>query len=146
MGEPDRFTEQIRQLRAMGKDQRLREATMELSVGTKDARGRVLQEGDEIILTVPGPIYYRVISIAPAVDPLAPANMLIVRVAAAIPFAAARGAVNPEFVRVRTAEEAGPLPFSLRPTASMTAERPADDPRHNAVGNKVVPDGEGSER
>jgi hypothetical protein len=86
---------------------------MELQTGTKDARGRVLEEGDEIILNVRGPIFFRVAAITPNLDPALPADMLHVHVAAIIPFAAARGKVNAEFIRVRTVEEAGPMPFNL---------------------------------
>jgi hypothetical protein len=90
---------------AMGKDQRHKEAAMDLRVGTRDARGRVLEEGDEIIVSVAGPIYYRVASITPALDPGLPADMLTLVIRADIKFLAQRGKVNPEFIRVRTAEE-----------------------------------------
>lgn len=84
---------------------------MDLTVGTKDARGRELREGDEIILNVRGPIYFRVAAITPTMDPTAPPDLLMVHVGAIIPFTAKRGAINPEFIRVRTLEEAGPIPF-----------------------------------
>jgi hypothetical protein len=80
---------------------------------TKDARGRDLQEGDEIMLNARGVIFYRIAKIGPVLDPKAPPNALMVHVAAIIPFIAIRGAVNAEFVRVRTLEEAGPMNFSL---------------------------------
>jgi hypothetical protein len=80
---------------------------------TKDARGRDLQEGDEIVLNAKGAIYYRVAKITPTLDPKAPPDLLLVHIAAIIPFYARRGAVNPEFIRVRTLEEAGPMNFSL---------------------------------
>jgi hypothetical protein len=99
----------------MGRDQKLKEATMELNAGTKDCRGRVLQEGDEIILITPGPVFFRVASIQPSLDPLAPKDLLLLQIGAMIPFVAKRGAINPEFVRVRTAEEAGPTPFETLP-------------------------------
>jgi hypothetical protein len=88
---------------------------MELNTGTKDCRGRILHEGDEIILAVTGPIFFRIASIEPSLDPGAPADLLLVQIGAMIPFAARRGAVNPEFIRVRTAEEAGPTPFAVLP-------------------------------
>lgn len=97
----------------MGREQRLEEATMDLSVGTKDARGRILQEGDEIILNVKGPIYFRIAQITPNLDPKAPPDLLLVHVLAAIPFAAKRGVINPEFIRIRTLAEAGPMPFQM---------------------------------
>lgn len=90
----------------MGADERANTTTME-------ARGRVLQEGDEIILAVPGPIYFRVAQITPVLDPTAPPGLLHVHVGCMLTFAAKKGAVNREFVRVRTVEEAGPMQFQL---------------------------------
>lgn len=81
---------------------------MDIRIGTRDARGRVLQEGDEIIVAVAGPIYFRVTKITPAIDPKLPPDMLLLEISAVIPFMAKRGAVNPEFVRVRTREEIEP--------------------------------------
>ena len=96
---------------------------MELSTGPRDARGRILEEGDEIILNAKGVIYYRIARIEPVLDPTAPPDMLYVHVSAIIPFLCKRGVVNPEFVRVRTLAEAGPLGFALT-TAPATAEDP----------------------
>lgn len=97
----------------MGKEQRAKEAAMELSAGTLDARGRTLQEGDEILLRNGQNVYFRVMQITPTLDPQAPADLLLVHVGVLIPFAAKRGAVNPEFIRVRTAQEAGPMNIQL---------------------------------
>lgn len=88
---------------------------------TKDARGRVLQEGDEILLNTRGPIYYRISKIEPVPlsqlqpgqDPAQLRRMLYVHVGVMLTFTAVRGQINGEFVRVRTAEEAGPSPFQL---------------------------------
>lgn len=80
---------------------------------TLDARGRVLREGDEIILAVRGPLYFRVAQIVPVLDPAAPSDLLHVHVGCMLTFAAKKGVINPEFVRVRTAEEAGPGSFVL---------------------------------
>jgi len=80
---------------------------------TLDARGRVLQEGDEIILSIAGPVYFRVAQITPMLDPAAPPGMLHVHIGCMLTFAAKRGATNREFIRVRTAEEAGPTQFKL---------------------------------
>lgn len=78
-----------------------------------EARGRVLNEGDEIILAIPGPLYFRVAQIAPVLDPDAPPGLLVVHVGCMLSFTAKRGAINREFVRVRTGEEAGPSQFQL---------------------------------
>ena len=98
---------------------------MDLSVGTLDARGRVLEEGDEIILNAKGVIYFRVAKISPSLDPRAPADLLLVHLIAVIPFMAGRGKVNPEFIRVRTLAEAGPLPFNVDLTPPPTPPNPS---------------------
>lgn len=86
---------------------------MELNAGPKDARGRTLTEGDEVILAVQGPIYYRVMAIEPNLDTRQPPDMLMVHVGVMIPFLCKRGALNKEFIRVRTQEEAGPMNVQL---------------------------------
>lgn len=73
-----------------------------------DARRRPLHEGDEILLAVPGPIYFRIAEITPNLHPQAPPGLMTVHVACGLAFVAQRGQVNPEFVRVQTAAEAGP--------------------------------------
>jgi len=78
----------------------------------KDYRGRELQEGDEIILNVQGPLFFRVVAIRPDLRPTADApNYALIDVAATHSFVCARGMPEREFIRVRTAQEAGPLPF-----------------------------------
>jgi len=80
----------------------------------RDHRGRPLQIGDEILLNTQGPIFYRVIGLAPVLDPKAPPNLVRIEVAAAVHFIAPKGSVNKEFIRVRTVEEAG-MPTHLLP-------------------------------
>lgn len=77
--------------------------------GAIDFRGRELKEGDEIILNTGNPIFYRIVAITPVMDPKAPPNLLKVEVAAAIHWHCVRGQINTEFIRVRSAEEAGPM-------------------------------------
>lgn len=93
----------------MGRDARLnpfsKESTVELLETTLDARGRPLQEGDDLIVTIKGPFTFRVARIAPVLDKSTPANMLHVQLESVLLFAAARGKANPEFLRVATAEE-----------------------------------------
>jgi hypothetical protein len=74
-----------------------------------DSRGRALQEGDEIIVVLNGPTYMRVAKIVPALQADAPPGAMLITLSAAYQFGAMRGTVNPEFIRVRTVEEAGPL-------------------------------------
>lgn len=95
---------------------------MDLNAPTLDARGRPLEEGDEIIFSPQRgqQIYFRVANISPAVDPKLPADALMVHIVAAIPFMVQRGRVNPEFIRVRTLGEAGPM--------NITSVEPAPPP------------------
>lgn len=82
----------------------------------RDARGRILAEGDEVLLDTGGhPIYYRVVSITPVLDPKAPPNLMRIEVAATTAWNAIRETQNMEFIRVRTAEEAGPSVFKRLP-------------------------------
>jgi hypothetical protein len=81
--------------------------------GPKDARGRVLQEGDEVILAIKAPIYFRVGQILPILDPKAPRGLMQLHLIATAAFTTKGGAVHPEFIRVQTAEEAGPSPFTM---------------------------------
>lgn len=77
-----------------------------------DARGRALKPGDEVIVSGPGPFYFRVVEVSPTIDPRLPPGTLHVAFGTVLHFAAQRGVVNAEFVRVRTAEEAGPMPMA----------------------------------
>lgn len=78
-----------------------------------DARGRPLQEGDELILNLRGPVFFRIAQITPALDPKLPPGIKLVHVGTMITFTAQRGKINPEFIRVRTADEAGPQTFKV---------------------------------
>jgi len=118
----------------MGSAARLNPGSREFTGATEvlEARGRVLQEGDEIILAIPGPLYFRVAQITPVLDPAAPPGLVQIHVGCMLTFGAKRGAINREFVRVRTAQEAGPSQFTLldaRPTAEggPTLVRPQGD-------------------
>jgi hypothetical protein len=79
----------------------------------REARGRELREGDEIILAIPGPIYFRVAAITPVLDPAAPPGLMQVHLGCMLTFGAKVGTINREFVRVRTEQEAGPMSFKL---------------------------------
>src|SRR5262245_14473119 len=73
--------------------------------GVLDARGRTLQEGDEIILATGGPQFFRVAKIAPDLHPQAPAGLMVATITCTIAFRAMTGEPNPEFVRVQTIQE-----------------------------------------
>lgn len=105
-------------------DKAVEQGLQELRPITADARGRVLQEDDEIILNIRGPIYFRVAKIAPAPAQLSLPGMdprmselyksqVLVHVGCMLTFTATREQANAEFIRVRTAEEAGPSTFKL---------------------------------
>lgn len=92
----------------------------------KEARGRVLQEGDEIILSLPSPIYFRVAKITPVLDPTAPPGLLHVHVGSMLSFVAKRGQISREFIRVRSAEEAGAMDFQLLEAAPKNTTAQGD--------------------
>lgn len=83
-----------------------------------DSRRRALQTGDEIILDVPGQLFYRIIDMTPVLDPKAPPGLMTVHCASQVSFYAQRGQLNREFIRVRTAEEAGPMNVVALPDAT----------------------------
>jgi hypothetical protein len=99
----------------MGRAERLNRERriMLLSESPKDARGRALQEGDEIILAIRGPIYFRVAQITPILDLKAPPGLQHLHLGCMLTFTVKAGTVHPEFVRVQTAAEAGPSAFRL---------------------------------
>lgn len=74
-----------------------------------DARGRPLQEGDEVIVVLNGPTYMRVTKITPSLHPQAPPGLMLITVGASYAFQTMRGQPNTEFVRVQMAAEAGAL-------------------------------------
>lgn len=107
-----------------GLDKAVERGLQELRPQTADARGRILQEDDEIILNIRGPIYFRVAKIEPAPAQMVLPGMdprmaelyktqVLVHVGCMLTFTATREQANAEFIRVRTAEEAGPSTFRL---------------------------------
>lgn len=85
--------------------------------GVLDARGRLLQVGDEIILQTGQQQYLRVIDIQPNLDPRLPPGLFLISVGAAYSFHSPSGIPQVEFIRVRTAKEAGPTGMS--PASNM---------------------------
>lgn len=77
--------------------------------GVVEMRGRKLEIGDEVMLNTGNPIFFRVIDIRPVLDPNMPPGLMQIEVAAAIHFFAPKGQTQIEFIRTRTAEEAGPM-------------------------------------
>lgn len=117
-------------------DKAVERGLQELRPETADARGRILQEDDEIILNIRGPIYFRVAKIEPApaqmilpgMDPRRSElykSQVLVHVGCMLTFTATREQANAEFIRVRTAEEAGPSQFKLM-DAIDTGKRMSD--------------------
>lgn len=80
---------------------------MEFAESTLDARGRPLQEGDEVLVTIKGPLTFRVTRIAPPNVTVvgAPANMLHIQMEAVLLFLAPRGQPNAEFLRIASVDE-----------------------------------------
>src|SRR3989304_5585865 len=79
----------------------------------QDAKGRPLREGDEVILNLPSPIYFRVAQVTPVLDPTAPRGTYHVHLGTMFSFTLKGGAVTPAIIRVRTVEEAGPSNLRL---------------------------------
>ncbi len=95
----------------MGQDAKINPSSREYTGPNEvlDCRGRPLQEGDEIIVVLHGPTYMRVAKITPNLDPRAEPGAMSITVGASYGFTAMRGVRNPEFIRVQTVQEAGPL-------------------------------------
>ena len=100
--------------------------------GIWDSRGRQLEIGDECLVVTGFPQFYRVVDIKPVLNPNAPPGTMEIELASAVHFYAPKGVPQGEFIRVRTAEEAGPVGFIKSP--DMTIEQ---DPRNSVTG----PDG-----
>jgi len=79
----------------------------------KDAKGRLLQEGDEILLNIRSPLLFRIAQIVPVLDPNAPRGLYQIHVGALMTFTAKGGVVHHEFLRVATVDEVGPGNFKL---------------------------------
>lgn len=79
----------------------------------QDARGRALQDGDEILLAMKTPPYFRVMGVVPVLDPRAPAGTMLVHVGTMMTFTVRADRPTPELIRVQTAAEAGPTNFEL---------------------------------
>lgn len=77
-----------------------------------EAKGRELQEGDEVLLTLPSH-YYRVCRIEAHPDPSAPPGMKLIHLGAMVAFTLPGGQPAGNLIRVQTAAEAGPNPMAL---------------------------------
>jgi hypothetical protein len=88
---------------------------MQLNGGPKDARGRELKEGDEIILGTQLPVQWRILQLTPILDPKAPAGALIMHLVATSNLPIQGGMKYSNMIRVQTVEEAGPMPFAMLP-------------------------------
>jgi hypothetical protein len=86
---------------------------MILNESPKDAYGRPIKEGDGVQLVIRGPILFRVARVETVLDPTKPAGLMVIHVFASAAYTVKSGAKHGEFIRVGTAEDLGPLPFSL---------------------------------
>lgn len=71
----------------------------------RDALGRVLDEGDRVILRGSALAVFTVERIGPVVDPRMPPNLIDMDITCSIRFRARAGDVNAQFIRVITREE-----------------------------------------
>ena len=86
-----------------------------LALVIRDCFGRPLQEGDEVFIGLRGPVLFRIVNIRPNLNPAQSPNLVTVDFAATVSFNCKREAVNIEFIRTRTYQEAGPHPFTALP-------------------------------
>lgn len=94
---------------------------MELNTAPKDAFGRPLAEGDGVLLTLSGPILFRVAQIEASLDPRLPPGVMTLHLLATASFQVKPGAKHHEFLRVGTIAELGPMPYDV----SVIEGRPA---------------------
>ena len=99
----------------MGREEKLNPVAQQTSGGTivKDAKGRELGVGDEIILTRAQVIPFRVAGITPLLDPNFPPNSLRIDLMSMSVFVAARGSINAEFLLVQQAPQDVPTEEKL---------------------------------
>jgi hypothetical protein len=90
----------------------------------RDDKGRVLQEGDEVVLMQPGGCY-RVAMIQPVVDPRAPKGLVKLTLVARLEIVCPANGPIEGCIRVRTAEElggVGPGPAAQVPDGAVSPE------------------------
>jgi hypothetical protein len=97
---------------------------MILNESPKDSLGRPLAEGDGVILTLNGPILFRVARIESSLDPRIPQGMMTIHLFSTASFQVKAGASHREFVRVGTVEELGLMPFEMSGLAPPAKETP----------------------
>jgi hypothetical protein len=93
-----------------------------------DRYGRELHEGAEVVLATTHPVPpFRVLKIAPALDPKLPPGTLYVDFICRWRFVAGRNTPVPEFLLVRSAEEAGVIAHKTEAEAEAAAPQIADE-------------------
>jgi len=86
---------------------------MEINPTPKDTLGRPLAEGDGVILTMAGPVLFRVAQIEGGLDPRLPPGMLRVHLFATAVLNVKAGSRHAELLRVGTLQDLGPMPFEM---------------------------------
>lgn len=105
--------------------------------GVYDSRGRRLAAGDEVMLVTVFPQFFRVIDIRPALDPGTPPGTYHIEFACASHFFAPKGIPQGEFIRVRSADEAGPMNFVKAPDMTVEKDVRLSDPEEPEDDRKV---------
>jgi len=86
----------------------------EINASPKDVLGRPLEEGDGVILTLNGPVMFRIAQIESSfLDPRLPPGMMKIHFFATAHYTVKAGAKHQEFLRVGTLAELGPMPFEM---------------------------------
>jgi hypothetical protein len=100
----------------------------QLPLRVRDAYGRILTIGDEVILSKPVMTHFRIQDVAPILDPGMPPNHVRVMLGALLVLAVpADGAIG-EVIRVRTADEQGITPAAQAGEAGTSEGSPSEEP------------------
>lgn len=91
-----------------------------------DALNRPLHEGDAVLITTRSPMIFRVMKIAPVLDPSAPAGLLQLSLLCMATYTPKGGQALGEVMRVGESEEMGPMPLQMvdgpPPVAPVTSD------------------------
>lgn len=100
----------------MGRDARFnkeRTTTMASNGIVFDALNRPLHEGDAVMLSTRSPMIFRVMKIAPVLDPSAPAGLLQLSLLCMATYTPKGGQALGEVMRIGESEEMGPMPLQM---------------------------------
>ncbi len=107
----------------MGREEKL---NPNANVLLRDGMGRALEEGDVVILTGTQQQMFRILQMGTMLEmpnqPNMPKHAVKIQLLAMPVFVSSRGAADPTFIRVATAEEAGPMPLRMQEAPEAEGE------------------------